>query len=103
MPAERFKRALSELANVGTCQMKVFGNSMMPFVPDGSIVTLRRQDTYENGDIVFCKVRGRYIDAHRIVKVRHGSYLIANNKGRENGWTRTVYGKVVAVQKPKKG
>lgn len=59
---------------------------------------------YEVGDIVFCKVRGRYIDAHKITKKeKHGNsfrYMIANNHGHENGWTRQIYGKVVAIVGP---
>jgi hypothetical protein len=48
------------------------------------------------GDIVFCKVKGRYIDAHRVIKKDVGKgWLIANNHGFENGWTRVIYGKVV--------
>ncbi len=48
------------------------------------------------GDIVFCKVKGRLIDAHKIVKTcDQKGFLIANNHGFENGWTHQIYGKVV--------
>jgi hypothetical protein len=37
------------------------------------------QNAYEVGDIVFCKVGGRYIDAHKITKkADDGRYLISN-------------------------
>lgn len=87
------------LERTGHGQMLCHGNSMMPVLTNPSYCAYDRQGKYAVGDIVFCKVRGRFIDAHRITKVRaDGAYLIANNKGRENGWTHQVYGKVVAAQ-----
>jgi len=78
--------------------MTVFGNSMLPIIKSGSTLEFKKFDSYEIGDIVFCKVNSRYIDAHKIVKKddRRG-YLIANNHGHENGWTRHIYGKVVKI------
>ena len=76
--------------------MKAFGSSMLPILKSGSLLTFEKADSYVIGDIVFCKVRGRYIDAHKIIKMdAHKGYLIANNHGFENGWTRIVYGRVV--------
>lgn len=77
--------------------MKVFGNSMTPILKSGSILEYKKKDEYEVGDIVFCKVRGRYIDAHKVVKKDGNRYLIANNHGHENGWTRQVYGYVCGI------
>ena len=72
--------------------MKCHGSSMLPILEHPSTCTYHRQDTYAVGDIVFCKV------AHKITKVgADGRYLIANNRGHENGWTRTIYGRVVAA------
>ena len=78
--------------------MTVFGSSMMPIIKSGSTLEFQRFDSYEIGDIVFCRVENHYIDAHKIVKKddRRG-YLIANNHGHENGWTRHIYGKVVRI------
>ncbi len=46
--------------------------------------------------LYLCKVKGRYIDAHKIIKKdAQKGFLIANNHGYENGWTKVVYGKVV--------
>lgn len=79
--------------------MKCFGNSMLPILRSGSLLTFERKDHYEVGDIVFCKVKGRYIDAHKIVKTHpEKGWLIANNHGYENGWTRTIYGKAVQAE-----
>lgn len=70
---------------------------MLPILSNPSKCVYRRQDSYKVGDIVFCKVRGRYIDAHLITAVGPGgdSYLISNNHGHDNGWARQVYGRVV--------
>ena len=92
----KFERLKAELETVGTGKMKAFGNSMLPILKSGSQLTFERSAEYKVGDIVFCKVRGRYIDAHKIVKLdAHKGFLIANNHGFENGWTRIIYGRVV--------
>ncbi|OMP76357.1 S24/S26 family peptidase [[Flexibacter] sp. ATCC 35208] len=92
----KFERLKSELAQNGTGKMKAFGSSMLPILKSGSTLTFVRAEGYQIGDIVFCKVKGRYIDAHKVIKMdAHKGYLIANNHGHENGWTRIVYGKVV--------
>lgn len=68
-----------QLEKLGTVTMKCFGQSMT--------------------DIVFCKVKGRYIDANKITKINSdGKYMIANNHGFENGWTNTIYGKVIKAK-----
>ena len=74
--------------------MKCFGNSMLPILTNPSLNTYKAQTTYAVGDIVFCKVKGRFIDAHLVTKIGpDGRYMIANNKGWENGWTNTIYGR----------
>lgn len=94
MSANRFHRLLSELRRSGTGQMLFLGDSMAPVLLSGSVLTYRVCESYEVGDIVFCRVNGRYIDAHRIVaKADDGRYLIASHAGRENGWTREVFAK----------
>jgi len=76
--------------------MKAYGQSMLPLLKSGSLLTFEKAATYEIGDIVFCKVRGRYIDAHKIIKKDTSKgFLIANNHGYENGWTRIIYGRVI--------
>jgi SOS-response transcriptional repressor LexA len=92
----KFERLKAELEVSGSGKMKAFGNSMLPILKSGSHLTFEKAGTYQIGDIVFCKVKGRYIDAHKIIKVdAHKGFLIANNHGYENGWTRTIYGKVI--------
>ncbi|NIG55464.1 S24 family peptidase [Chitinophaga sp. Cy-1792] len=92
----KFERLKSDLETTGTGKMKAFGTSMLPILKSGTLLTFIRAADYEPGDIVFCKVRGHYIDAHKVVKKDAGKgWLIANNHGYENGWTRIIYGKVI--------
>jgi len=91
---------LNELSTTGTGKMEAFGNSMLPILKSGSLLTFTQSTSYNIGDIVFCKVRGRYIDAHKIIKTDGGKgFLIANNHGFENGWTKTIFGKVIRAGK----
>jgi SOS-response transcriptional repressor LexA len=98
----KYIRLKEELETIGTGKMKGFGNSMMPIIKSGSLLTFEKRDKYEVGDIAFCKVKGRFIDAHLITKIdAQGRYMIANNKGFENGWTNQIFGKVVNIESPK--
>ncbi len=92
----KYERLKNDLEAAGTGKLKAFGNSMLPLLKNGSLLTFERSGNYDIGDIVFCKVKGRYIDAHKIVKKdSNKGFLIANNHGFENGWTKIIYGKVV--------
>lgn len=68
---------------------------MLPVLPNPAECLYKPQKEYSVGDIVFCKVKGRYIDAHFITAVSDRGYLISNNHGWDNGWTKTIYGVVV--------
>lgn len=95
----KYFRAIRELHETGETTLKCHGNSMLPLLSNPCLNTYRKQSAYQVGDIVFCKVKGRYIDAHKITKkAPDGRYMIANNHGHENGWTNTVYGKVVMTE-----
>ena len=88
-----------QLQEQKTGKMKCFGNSMEPLLQSGALVTFVQQETYEIGDMVFCKVKGRYIDCHIITKKdSNGRYLISNNHGFDNGWTKTIYGKAIKAE-----
>lgn len=99
----KYTRLQNELKEKGMGRMTCFGNSMLPIINSGTTLDFIASDKYEVGDIVFCRVRGQFIDAHLITKKKvEGdkiSYLIANNHGHENGWTKTIYGKVVFPDK----
>lgn len=95
----KYERLKNELETVGNGKMKAFGDSMRPILKSGSLLTFNKSDNYQIGDIVFCKVKGRYIDAHKITKTdANKGFLIANNHGFENGWTKIIYGKVMEAE-----
>jgi hypothetical protein len=72
--------------------MKCFGSSMLPILTNPSTCKYRRETSYKIG---VCKVKGRYIDAHKITAIQGSRYLISNNHGHNNGWTTTVFGRVI--------
>ena len=96
----KYDRVQKELEKNGTSKMKVFGNSMTPIIKSGTLLTFEKCDDYKVGDIVFCKVKGRLIDAHKITKKSdQKGYLISNNHGWDNGWTKKIFGKVIKIGK----
>ena len=92
----KYERLKADLEEKGWGKMKCFGNSMLPKLDNPTMNTYIKQDDYEVGDIVFCKVKGRWIDSHLITqKDNIRGYMISNNHGFQNGWTNRVYGRVV--------
>ena len=91
----KYLKLIEELKEFGSGKMKVFGNSMLPIIKSSTLLTFKKQDEYQIDDIVFCRVKGRTIDAHKITKKSDAGYMIANNKGYENGWTKQVYAKAI--------
>jgi len=97
----KYERFLKDLETTGTAKMKVFGQSMKPKIKSGSTLTYQKADVYEVGDVVFCKVKSKIIEAHLITQVDGtGRYMISNNHGHQNGWTRQIYAKVVSIEPP---
>lgn len=66
----KYSTLMDSLAKTGTGVMKCYGSSMLPILSNPTTNTYQRQASYKKGDIVFCKVKGRYIDAHLITKVK---------------------------------
>ena len=94
----KYERAMEALNTTGFCEMKVFGNSMLPIIKSGSKLTFKKTDDYQVGDVCLSRVKGRYIDAHKITRIdAEGRYLISNNRGWDNGWTRQIFGRVIKV------
>lgn len=94
----KYEHAKKDLEENGVTEMKVFGNSMTPIIKSGSLLTFKKCEDYDVGDIVFCKVRGRIIDSHKITaKSLKRGYLISNNHGYDNGWTKRIFGKVTSI------
>ena len=92
-----YNRAIKELDEVGETSLKVSGNSMTPLIKTKSLLVLKQTNDYQVGDAVLCKVKGN-IYVHKITRVdAEGRYLISNNKGHDNGWTKNIYGRVTRV------
>lgn len=76
------------------------GNSMTPLIKDKQKFRLQTVIFLKNlneGDIVYCKVKGRfYTHLVKAIDDKRG-VLIGNNHGRINGWTKQVYGKVIEI------
>ncbi len=90
---------IQKLLNGETIVSKEPGNSMLPLLKSKQPVVLEpvKWEDCKAGDIVFCKVRGNCFT--HLVKgknVKRG-LLIGNNRGRLNGWTKNVYGKVIEI------
>ena len=90
---------IEKLLNGETIISKEPGNSMLPLIKSKQPVKIE-PCTWEDvkvGDIVYCKVRGN-IYTH-LVKAKNDTRgcLIGNNRGRINGWTKTIYGKVIEI------
>lgn len=75
------------------------GNSMIPLIKSGQwhkLAPIELKDVCE-GDIVYCKVYGKfYTHLVKSIDIVRGC-LIGNNRGKINGWTKQVYGKVMEV------
>lgn len=82
-----------------TVQFRPRGHSMMPLIKSGELCTVEPATVaaIQDGDIVLCKVRGA-VYLHKVLAKRGGEAQIGNNRGHVNGWTRTVYGKLVKVE-----
>ena len=75
------------------------GNSMIPLIYSGQNHKLEPA-TWENveiGDIVYCKVHGRFFTHLVKAKNKEKGCQIGNNKGHINGWTKQVYGKIIEI------
>lgn len=75
------------------------GNSMLPLIKSGQSHELSpcKLDDVEVGDIVYCKVRGRFYTHLVTAKNDDRGVQISNNHGFVNGWTKRVFGKVTRV------
>lgn len=95
----KYERLRIELEKYGIGGMKCFGNSMLPLLKSGSYQTFVSQKDYGIGDIVFCRVKGRWIDSHLITqKDTQRGWMISNNHGWQNGWTKQIFGRVVKAE-----
>ncbi len=76
------------------------GNSMVPLIYSGQEHELSPVNNWEDievGDIIYCKVHGRFFTHLVKSKNQEKGLQIGNNKGHINGWTKQVFGKVTKV------
>lgn len=89
---------IADLKAGKTVKFRPKGNSMSGRVESGQLVTVEpaTPDAVQKGDVVLCKVNGsQYL---HLVKAKQGNRcLIGNNKGKTNGWTTAVFGKLISV------
>lgn len=75
------------------------GNSMLPILKSGQKVVLKPMpslDELKVGDIVYSRVAGNFV-THEIKSLGPRGALICNHAGHENGWTKSIFGKVVGI------
>ena len=90
---------LERLLNGETFTTSEKGNSMVPLIKSGQEHELS-PITWEQAEvdgIVYCKVRGNFYTHLVKAKDTQKGLLIGNNKGNINGWTKSVYGKVIRI------
>lgn len=75
------------------------GNSMTPLIKSGQEHKLAptKWEDVEVGDVVYCKVRGRFYTHLVKAKNQNKGCQIGNNKGNINGWTKLIFGKVIEI------
>ena len=97
---------IEKLLRGETIQFRPRGNSMVPKIKSGQLVTVEPQYPHlvRKGDIVLCQVKGKQwlhlVTAVKFPDCPNERIQISNNKGHVNGWTtrHKVYGKVVKVE-----
>jgi len=90
---------LEKLQNGETFTTKEYGNSMQPRIFSGQEHILKpiTWDKCKVDDVVYCKIKGRYL-THLVLAINEDrGLLIGNMKGGVNGWTKAVYGKVIQI------
>ena len=98
--------SIKKLQSGQKTQMRPKGYSMSGIIESGDLVTLNPitdETEINKGDVVLCKVKGT-VYLHLVKKVAVSgddvSYLIGNNRGRENGWIKRnkIFGKVIDIE-----
>jgi phage repressor protein C with HTH and peptisase S24 domain len=82
-----------------TVEFRPRGNSMAPKIKPGQLCTVVPGNlaAIRVGDIVLCRVRGNdYL--HLVTAIGDRGFQISNNRGHVNGWTHTIFGKLVKVE-----
>ncbi len=72
---------------------------MVPILKSGQehkLAPVKWEDN-NDGDTVYCKVKGNFYSHLVKGKNINKGLLIGNNKGGINGWTKNVFGRVIEV------
>jgi len=94
--------ATAHIAALGrgeTVSFRPRGNSMTGRVDSGALCTVEPSDAsaVRPGDVVLCRVgAAEYLHIVKAIDAQ-GRCQIGNNKGRINGWTSKVFGRLVSV------
>lgn len=96
---QNIQRKIETLARGEKVTTSEKGNSMTPLIYSGQKHELApvTWEECEKDDIVFCKVNGSYYTHKVYAKNDQKGLQIGNNRGRVNGWTKNVYGRVTQV------
>lgn len=93
-----------QLGKGQTVSFRPKGNSMRPRIESGQLITVSPElSDVKEGDIVFCKVHGKFY-VHLVSSIKKEGdnimYQISNNKGHINGWIglNSLFGKVIKVE-----
>ena len=95
--------AIEELKKGKVVRIRPRGNSMTPKIKSGQLVIIEPVEDYSDlkkGDIVLCIVKGKQY-LHLIKAVGDDRFLIGNNHGKTNGWTKSknVFGIMTGKEK----
>lgn len=73
---------------------------MLPIIKSGQkhkVAPVKDISELKINDIVFCKVKSVYY-THLVKAIdKQKGCLIGNNRGKINGWTKKIFGKVIEV------
>jgi hypothetical protein len=95
-----YLKAIEQLKEGKTIQIRPRGNSMRGKIKSGSLVTIEPlKENPKPKDIVLCKVKGNYY-VHLVKCISGKRFQIGNNHGRINGWIsiNAIFGKVTKVE-----
>jgi phage repressor protein C with HTH and peptisase S24 domain len=93
------KHFADKLLSGETVECRPRGSSMTPKIKSGQLITISPDlSELHKGDVVFCKVKGKYF-VHLLSAIQGERYQISNNHNHVNGWIgkNSMFGKVVKV------
>lgn len=91
------RSAVNALQRGETCIVVGWGDSMTPRIRSGEAIVMapvKSLKKLRKGEVVLAKVNGR-IYLHKITAIRNGQFRISSNRGYVNGWTSTIYGRML--------